>query len=165
MEKFDLVDEKGSVIGSASREQCHMNTELIHPTVHFTLFNPFTNEIMLTQRSFKKRWDPGKNIFLGEHMISGENYEVGLKRGVTEELGFEPSEFVLLGDTVFRQKSQTEYTRFFIVIYHGEEIDFDRSETERVWWIDLDDLEEFDDNVGGMTKYWIENIDWSTLKE
>jgi isopentenyldiphosphate isomerase len=163
-ETFDLVDEKGNVTGNASREECHSSIELIHPTVHFTLFNPNSNEILLTKRSYNKRWDPGKTIFLGEHMVSGETYEDGLLRGVAEELGFVPTEYKILGDTLFKQESQTEYTRFFLVFYHGELIDFDRAETEEIWWVGIDELKNYDDSFGAMTQYWIDNIDWSTLE-
>jgi isopentenyldiphosphate isomerase len=163
-ETFDLVDEKGNVTGSASREECHSNTELLHPVVHFTLFNPSTNEVLLTQRSFTKRWDPGKNVFFGEHVISGESYEDGLKRGVEEEIGFKPEKYRLLGDTVFHEESQTEYARFFLVYYNNQEIDFEKEEIERIYWIKTEELKDFNDNLGKITKYWIENIDWSTLE-
>jgi isopentenyldiphosphate isomerase len=162
-EFFDLVSEKGEVIGMASREECHSNKELIHPTVHFTLFNSDTNEILLTKRSLNKRWDPGKTIFLGEHMISGESFEDGLIRGVKEELGFVTKRYKLLGNTIFRQESQTEYTKFFIVYYNSEIIDFDKKETDKVWWVDILKLRKLDEDLGSMTQYWIDNVDWSKI--
>jgi isopentenyldiphosphate isomerase len=163
MEIFDLVDEKGNVISTASREECHSNPKLLHPVVHFTLYNSLKKEILLTQRSFKKRWDPGKHVFFGEHVLSGETFQECVIRGALEELQYKSSEIQMVGQHVFNMESQSELVRFFIVMYKGGELDFDREEIERIFWLRIDKLTAFSDNVSDMTKYWIDNIDWSTL--
>ena len=162
-EFFDLVDKKGNVVGIASRDECHSNPKLLHPVVHFTLYNPSTREILLTQRSFKKKWDPGKHVFFGEHVLAGESYEDGLKRGSLEELQFEALDWLQLGEHVFKMETQTELVRFYIVMYQNEELKYDKEEIERIFWIKVDDISSFNDNVSDMTQYWIDNVDWITL--
>ena len=38
-EKFPIVDENGTVVGSATRGECHSGSKLLHPVVHLHVFN------------------------------------------------------------------------------------------------------------------------------
>ena len=38
-ELFPIVNEKGDVIGSASRKECHSGTKKLHPVVHLHVFD------------------------------------------------------------------------------------------------------------------------------
>ena len=38
-EIFPIVDEKGNVIGKATRKECHSGSRLLHPVVHLQVLN------------------------------------------------------------------------------------------------------------------------------
>ena len=48
-ERFPVVDEEGTVIGSILRGQAHDGTKILHPVVHLHVFNP-QGELFLQQR-------------------------------------------------------------------------------------------------------------------
>lgn len=62
-EIVDILDEKGNVIGSRVRSECHSNKDLIHPVVHFTLYDKKNATVLMTRRSSTKRFDGGKIVF------------------------------------------------------------------------------------------------------
>ncbi len=159
-ELLDIINENDQVIGQATRSECHSNPNLMHRTVHFTLVNIATKEILLTQRSLKKDHDAGKFCFLGEHITSGETYADALIRGVNEELGFKPSNFLECASHIFKYDTQTELIKFFVIPYDGQNIKYDKSEVETISWIDLNQIHNFK-GVSEMTSYWIKNVDWT----
>lgn len=163
VEIFDVIDENDQVIGQATRDECHDNPDLLHHTVGFTLFDRKTNKIFLRQRSFAKKRDAGKICFPGEHVLAGESYEAALKRGCLEELGFEPSEFKEVAHTIFRNTNESELVRFFVIYWNGEEITFDKSELENVFWVSREELESNAYDTSDMTKYWLEKAKLAQL--
>ena len=52
-ELFPIVDEKGDVIGSASRKECHSGTKKLHPVVHLHVFDS-EGRLFLQKRSEKR---------------------------------------------------------------------------------------------------------------
>ncbi len=163
-EIVDIVDEQGNVIGNRVRSECHRNKSLIHPAVHFTLYDAKTKRVLMTKRSTTKKFDGGKSCFLGEHVLSGESLTDAVARGFQEELGFEGEEFHELDTHIFRFESQTEYTKFYIALWKGEELHPDRNESEKEWWMNFDELRMLNENVGDITRFWIEKIDWNILE-
>ena len=162
-ELLDVVDEEGRVIGQATREMCHSNPELLHPIVHFTLVDLKNRAVLLSVRNRDQEYDGGMVTFFGEHMFSGESTNLALIRGVEEELGFRPVGFLSLGTKIFRYGSQRELATFYLVTYRGEELNFDIDEIESLEWVPLEAVKEYDDNVGEITKYWIDRFDWEKL--
>ncbi len=162
-ELLDVVDEEGNVIGQATREMCHSNQELLHPTVHFTLVDLKNRVVLLSKRNKDKKYDGGMTTFFGEHIFSGESPNLGLIRGVEEELGFRPRGFLSLGTEMFRYGEQRELATFYLVDYRGEEIKFDVEEIESIEWVPLKAVKEYEGNVGEITKYWIDRFDWDKL--
>lgn len=162
-EIFDIVNENDQVIGTATREKCHNNPNIMHRGVHFTIYNKNTKKIFFSKQPMGKRKDQGMNVFLGEHVRSGEDYTHALVRGVEEELGFTPTNFEELGTKIFQSKDEKECTKFFLVCFNDEDLSTDPSEIEDEWWLDINKLKEFDDNVSVMTKYWIDCIDWDKV--
>lgn len=163
-EIVDVVDENGKVIDHRVRAECHSNKDLIHPAVHFTLFNKENGKVLMTRRSSTKRFDGGKNCFLGEHLLSGESFDEGAIRGIKEELGVDTKDFLELSTHLFRFENESEYTKFYIVFWNGEDLNPDRNESEEEWWMSIDELKDFDENVGEITKFWIKDIDWNSLE-
>lgn len=72
LEMLPLVDERGNVIGKATRGECHNGSHLLHPVVHLHVFN-LQGKLYLQHRPAWKdvqpnRWDTavGGHIDLGE---------------------------------------------------------------------------------------------------
>ena len=163
METLDIVNEKDEIIGTAPREECHQDPSIIHHTVHFTLVDPKKNKVLLSQRSFKKSHDAGKHCFFGEHVLSGESYADGIKRGVKEELGFIPKKFKELNHHIFRYQNQTELVRFFVIFWEGEKIKWDKTEMESIFWANLKELKGEKYDLFEMTRFWFKNCDWDGM--
>ncbi len=88
-EIFPLVDEHGNIIGSATREECHSGSKLLHPVVHLHILNHERNALYLQKRSITKDIQPGKwDTAVGGHIDLGENSYLALLRETREELGF-----------------------------------------------------------------------------
>ena len=88
-EIFPLVDEEGTVVGSATRGECHSGSKLLHPVVHLHVFNS-RGEVYLQRRPDWKDIQPGKwDTAVGGHIDYGENPSDALRREVREELGIE----------------------------------------------------------------------------
>ena len=88
-EIFPIVDEGGTVLGSATRGECHGGSMLLHPVVHLHVFNS-RGEIYLQRRPAWKDIQPGKwDTAVGGHIDYGETPEEALMREVREELGIE----------------------------------------------------------------------------
>ena len=58
-EWFPLVDSDGSVIGKATRKECHSGSKLLHPVIHLHVFND-AGDLFLQKRSESKDIQPGK---------------------------------------------------------------------------------------------------------
>jgi len=101
MKYFDIVSKKDEVVGKMTAKLCHADPSLIHRVVHFTLVDPKTKNVLITQRSFDVKFDSGKWCFMGEHVLSGDSYENALKRGVKDELGLEVKKYDELGSNIF----------------------------------------------------------------
>lgn len=109
-ELFPIVDEKGDVIGSASRKECHSGTKKLHPVVHLHVFDS-EGRLFLQKRSENKDIQPGKwDTSVGGHIDYGETVGEALQRETFEELGFCADNPELLYKYVFESliaKSQT----------------------------------------------------------
>ena len=86
-EIFPIVNTEGEVVGSATREECHAGTFLLHPVVHLHIFNS-AGELYLQKRVMTKKIQPGKwDTAVGGHVDYGERIEDALLRETREELG------------------------------------------------------------------------------
>jgi isopentenyldiphosphate isomerase len=86
-EYFDIVDEKGRIVGRATRRECHGNPGLIHRAVHVLLFSS-RGELFLQKRSPTKDIQPGKwDTSVGGHLNVGETYAQAALRELEEEMG------------------------------------------------------------------------------
>ncbi len=157
---FDVVDEKDLVIGTVSAEECHSNPKLIHRVVHFTLVDKSLKKILISRRAYDLKFDPSKLCFMGEHVLSGQTYEEALKKGVADEMGFATKSFKEVGHHIFSYDKQKEFARFFIVLWRGEKINYDKKEIIDIEWLNLEVLLKRKEEYSSITRYWVENIGW-----
>ena len=118
-ERFPVVDEEGTVIGSILRGQAHDGTKILHPVVHLHVFNP-QGELFLQQRPAWKDIQPNRwDTATGGHVDYGETVEEALYREVYEELGIKDFTPVFLGKYIFEGKRERELVYVYKTIYEG----------------------------------------------
>ena len=118
-EIFPLVDEEGTVVGSATRGECHSGSKLLHPVVHLHVFNS-RGEVYLQRRPDWKDIQPGKwDTAVGGHIDYGENPDDALRREVREELGIVDFTPVSMGKYVFESKKERELVYVHRTVYDG----------------------------------------------
>ncbi len=136
-EIFPIVNTEGEVVGSATREECHAGTFLLHPVVHLHIFNS-AGELYLQKRVMTKKIQPGKwDTAVGGHVDYGEKIEDALLRETREELGvrdFTP-EFLMRYE--FRSQVEAELVYIYKCVYDGD-FNLDPSEVDegRFWSLD-----------------------------
>ena len=119
-EIFPIVDKEGTVIGSATRGECHSGSMLLHPVVHLHVFNSNGN-IFLQRRPEWKDIQPGKwDTAVGGHIDFGETPEEALQREVREELGITDFKPEAIDKYVFESPRERELMYVHRTIYDGE---------------------------------------------
>ncbi len=107
-EMFPIVDERGNVVGSATRGECHGGSMLLHPVVHLHVFNP-RGELYLQLRPKWKDIQPGRwDTAVGGHISLGEGVDEALRREAMEELGLEGFEATPFQPYVFQSDRERE---------------------------------------------------------
>jgi isopentenyldiphosphate isomerase/intracellular septation protein A len=139
-----LVDEKGLIIGKATRKEVHRGPGKLHPVIHLHLINS-KREIYLQKRSGSKDTFPGKwDTSVGGHVDLGETIEQALLRETAEELnitGIHPSP---LTQYKWETSTESELVFSFIAVYNAIPV-FNKLEIEdgRFW-----SIQEIRNNLG-----------------
>jgi isopentenyl-diphosphate delta-isomerase type 1 len=140
-EWFPLVDESGTVIGSASRRECHSGSKLLHPVIHLHVFNR-KGDLLLQKRSEKKDIQPGKwDTSVGGHVDLGETVEDALFREAGEELGIRDFSPVFLRSYVFESEIEKEMVYAYQTVYEGP-FAIDRDEIDEIRFWNLNEITE-----------------------
>lgn len=119
-EMFPLVDEQGTIIGSASRSECHDGSKKLHPVVHLHIFNS-QGQLLLQKRPSWKDIQPNKwDTAVGGHIDLGENIEQALHRETMEEEGITDYTPQFLQSYIFESVREKELVFVYKTIYDGE---------------------------------------------
>lgn len=95
-EQIIIVDENDNEIGSADRDSIVLNGPRIFRATGLWITNP-QNDILLAQRSFSKRAEPGKwGPAVSGTLETGETYRSNVIKEAREELGLTLTENMLL---------------------------------------------------------------------
>ena len=117
---FPIVDEEGTVIGQATRGECHNGSKLLHPVVHLHVFNSH-GDVYLQKRPAWKDIQPGKwDTAVGGHIDYGETSEVALQREVREELGINDFIPISVDKYVFESQRERELVYVHRTVYDGK---------------------------------------------
>ncbi len=118
-ELFDVLDEKGRIIGTATRQQVHGNPKLIHPVVHLHIVND-KGQLYLQKRAQSKDLFPGLwDTAVGGHVRHGESIPDALVRESKEELGVNPKNAKPLFQYIMRNPFESELVHVFKMRYNG----------------------------------------------
>ena len=119
-ELFPVVNDRGDVVGSATRTFCHNGSKTLHPVVHLHILNA-RGELFLQQRSMSKDIQPGKwDTGVGGHIDYGELPIEALHREAREELGVELFTPKLLQRYIFESEVEREMVYVFMTSYDGK---------------------------------------------
>ena len=118
-ELFPVVADDGSVIGSATRGECHSGSRLLHPVVHLHVFNS-RGEVYLQRRPDWKDIQPGKwDTSVGGHIDYGETPDQALVREVREELGITDFQPQFVDKYIFESTRERELVYVSRATYDG----------------------------------------------
>jgi isopentenyldiphosphate isomerase len=140
-EYLEIVDNSGTVIGSARRSEVHGNPSLIHRVVHVLVFNKEGN-ILLQKRSMNKDVAPGRwDTSVGGHVGIGEDLLRSSMREMQEELGIATDESEYLYSYMHSNAYETELVATFRCTHEGE-FTFNREEIDEIRFWNYEEITE-----------------------
>jgi len=150
-ELLDQVDKNDIVIGTVWKSEAHKNIKIIHREVAGVVFNN-KGEVLLQQRSFDKKNDPGVwKITAAGHPVAGESPAIAISRELNEELGFD-TEFIFFNKSYLEHNKVGENCEarfvwvYYSIINYYPKLVLQTSEVNDAKWVKLTDLEEFSKN-------------------
>ena len=118
-EWFPIVDEKGEVVGKATRKECHNGSFLLHPVAHLHVMD-VEGRLYLQKRSRNKDIQPGKwDTSVGGHVDLGESAWQGMLREAHEELGVQADVACLAYSYLYRSSREYELVTTYVIRYEG----------------------------------------------
>lgn len=164
-ELFEICDAHGEALGQLPRETVH-RCGAWHKAAHVLLFHS-DGRLWLQRRAWDKDIGAGLWDFsVGEHLVPGESFEAGARRGLEEELGLTGLVLEPLGPmTRFRLQlhargiDDAELQRAFRAVHDGP-LHPDPEEVAEVRLIRLDDFgSELGRNPAGFTPWLLHHAE------
>ncbi len=135
LEIFPIVNPEGTVIGKATRGECHSGSKLLHPVVHLHVFDS-KGRLYLQKRPAWKDIQPGKwDTAVGGHIDYGEELADALRREAREELGLEDFIPILIDRYIFESEREKELVNVFITVTDATPRPSDELDSGRFWEI------------------------------
>ncbi len=136
-EIFPVVTPDGTVIGKATRGECHSGSKLLHPVVHVHVFDK-EGRLYLQKRPSWKDIQPGKwDTSVGGHVDYGEEVMAAALREAREELALAEVDLKPLGSYVFESERERELINAFSALADESEIHpTDELDDGRFWTIE-----------------------------
>jgi isopentenyl-diphosphate delta-isomerase type 1 len=140
-EVLEVVDARGTVVGSAPRSELHGNPALLHRVVHVLVFNS-RGQLLLQKRSQSKDVAPGLwDTSVGGHVVPGEDAAAAAQRELTEELGVPMADLTFLYCYTFSNDRESELVCTYQCEHEGP-FAFNIAEIDEVRFWDIGDIEE-----------------------
>lgn len=140
-ELLDLVNEKDEVIGEVFKREANNNINLIHREIAVILRNS-KNQILIQQRSFKKKVYPGYwTVSVAGHIPKGMKPTDAAHMELREELGFDTN-LTFLTKELLHLPNETIFEHWYIGDYNNEEIKIEKEEVEQVRFVNQHELRE-----------------------
>ncbi len=139
-EYLDLVDDKDQVIGTALRSEVYAEQLSNFRTVNGFIVNS-RGELWIPRRLSDKRIAPDALDFsIGDHVGSGESYDVAFRRGASEELGIdvEATGFRFLGKLT-PDDGVSSYMQIYEIPLDSDP-DYNESDFSESSWVSPDEL-------------------------
>ncbi|HPD74338.1 MAG TPA: NUDIX domain-containing protein [bacterium] len=90
-EILDVINENDEVIDQLTKKEIHDGKNILHREIA-VLVHDANGNLLLQQRSFKKKYFPGKwTVTAVGHVLAGQNPEEAAHTELKEELGFDTS--------------------------------------------------------------------------
>jgi len=142
MERFVIISESGVPVGSATREECHSGTFLLHGVVHALVFTG-DGRLILQKRSLNKDIQPGKwDTSIGGHISFMETQDEALRREAAEELGIQGISFEKLYSYIMQSDIEREFVTTYRCIWESPVV-FDTNEIEEVGYFTEKDIHSY----------------------
>lgn len=144
MELLDVFDEDNNFLGYClERSQVH-DENLWHRHVSAWIMN-YNGDVLLQQRSFSKKKNPGKWAKTGGHVDASESCSESIKREVYEEIGLEVNDDEIVNIEIFKSNSNEHYFSYGYIFFTDFEVDdfmLQESEVSGVKYFTIEELEE-----------------------
>lgn len=145
MEYVDIVDEDNNLLGfTATRNEAH-EKNLWHRHASGWIMNK-KGDILLQQRAFTKKKNPGKWAKTGGHVDAGEEPIDAFKREVFEEIGLKLDDKDIINLEIFKSSKPSEHFfshgYLFITDKKEDEFTLQKEEVNQVKYFTIEELEE-----------------------
>lgn len=114
-EQVNIVDEQGNSISTVPKSVAH-NQGLLHKTVIAELINSHGEFCFVKQASDKQDADQFVSP-VGGHVSAGETDEKALIRECQEECGLTPTDYKLVGTTIYNREIIGRKENHYFVVY------------------------------------------------
>ena len=161
-------DKKGTIIGTATRENCHKGNGLTH-LAFMSFVVDKTGRVVLTRRSPRKSlWGNFWDASVVSHVLPDETVEEAAKRRGREELAVE-ADFRVVGSFFYQENyddfSENEYC-YILIGKTQNPINPNEKEIAETKFLNQFELEKFfTDNTESLTPWFIKAGEYLNLEK
>lgn len=141
-EQVDIVDELGNIVSTIPKSVAHKQG-LLHKTVIAELINSHGEFCFVRQASDKQ--DAGQFVSpVGGHVSAGETDDEALIRECQEECGLTPTDYKLIGTTIYNREviNRKENHLFVIFEIYTDDSPVLNHESVEFKWFSVDEIKE-----------------------